>query len=368
MNTQSSSEPPFGAHDILPDIRLPNEEGKLLILSNNQHGRGILLLLCPDPRLDACRRQLRAFAACSSRLEPHVHLYGVTTSPPEINAEVIAEEALPFSLLSDLELRVARGLGVGHNLQPAAGAGEGAFTTILTDANRRVLAMERGSTADDLAERTCHHIEALPRTQPRSLGHFAPILYLPQVLESALCQELIARHEGGETQDSRVMFTKGKVGEGEYRLDPAVKVRRDHFLEDPKLVSLIKLRFARRVLPEIEKAFTRRVTGVEEFKVVCYRAESGGHFRAHRDNVVDRHAHRRFAMTLNLNKGDYEGGELWFPEYGPDLYSPETGDAVVFSCSLLHEARPVTKGQRYVFLSFMFDEESRQLSPRFRRP
>ena len=151
-------------------------------------------------------------------------------------------------------------------------------------------------------------------------------------------------------------------------MDPTVKTRRDHLLEDPRLVGAIKLRFARRVLPEIEKAFTRQVTGVEEFKVVCYDARDGGHFQAHRDNVVERHAHRRFAMTLNLNSGDYEGGELVFPEYGPDRYCPDTGDAVVFSCSLLHRALPVTRGRRYVFLCFMFDEESRQRSPRFRRP
>ena len=29
---------------------------------------------------------------------------------------------------------------------------------------------------------------------------------------------------------------------------------------------------------------------------------------------------------------------------------------VVFSCSLLHEATPVTKGTRYAFLPFLFDE------------
>ena len=47
-------------------------------------------------------------------------------------------------------------------------------------------------------------------------------------------------------------------------------------------------------------------------------------------------------MTLNLNTGGYEGGALWFPEFGRQLYAPEAGGAVVFSCSLLHEALPVT--------------------------
>ena len=50
-------------------------------------------------------------------------------------------------------------------------------------------------------------------------------------------------------------------------------------------------------------------------------------------------------MSLNLNAGEYEGGFLRFPEYGPNLYMPETGCAVVFSCSLLHEALAVTRVQ-----------------------
>ena len=45
-----------------------------------------------------------------------------------------------------------------------------------------------------------------------------------------------------------------------------------------------------------------------------------------------------------------------FPEYGRATYRAPTGGAVVFSCSLLHEALPVTKGRRYAFLPFLYDE------------
>ena len=62
---------------------------------------------------------------------------------------------------------------------------------------------------------------------------------------------------------------------------------------------------------------------------------------------------RRFALTLNLNTEEYEGGELIFPEYGPHKYRPSSGGAVVFSCSLLHEALPVTKGRRFALLTFL---------------
>ena len=53
---------------------------------------------------------------------------------------------------------------------------------------------------------------------------------------------------------------------------------------------------------------------------------------------------------------DYEGGDLCFPEFGPQTYRAPTGGAVVFSCSLLHEARPVSRGRRYAFLPFLYDD------------
>ncbi len=72
-------------------------------------------------------------------------------------------------------------------------------------------------------------------------------------------------------------------------------------------------------------------------------------------------AHRRFAVSLNLNTGEYEGGLLWFPEFGRQQYAAPAGGAVVFSCSLLHEATPVTSGSRYVFLPFLYDDEAARI-------
>src|SRR5512133_1294418 len=67
-------------------------------------------------------------------------------------------------------------------------------------------------------------------------------------------------------------------------------------------------------------------------------------------------AHRRFGLTLNLNDG-YQGGQLRFPEYGPELYRPAAGAGLLFSCSHLHDVLDVTAGRRFVLLSFLFGEE-----------
>jgi hypothetical protein len=34
---------------------------------------------------------------------------------------------------------------------------------------------------------------------------------------------------------------------------------------------------------------------------------------------------------------------------------------VVFLCSLLHEATPVTRGQRFMFLPFLYDDEAAKI-------
>ncbi len=64
---------------------------------------------------------------------------------------------------------------------------------------------------------------------------------------------------------------------------------------------------------------------------------------------------------MNLNSDQYEGGELMFPEYGRTMFKPPVGGAAVFSCSLLHQAMPVTKGKRYAFLPFLYDDAAAKI-------
>ena len=118
----------------------------------------------------------------------------------------------------------------------------------------------------------------------------------------------------------------------------------------------LQARVLRRLVPQIERAFQFRVSRMERYIVACYDAETGGYFRPHKDNTTLGTAHRRFAVSINLNAEDYEGGDLRFPEFGMRTYRPPTGGAVVFSCSLLHEAVPVTRGRRFGLFTFLHDE------------
>ena len=180
----------------------------------------------------------------------------------------------------------------------------------------------------------------------------APVLTVPRILEPAFCQRLIEVYEQAGGELSGVMSERdGKtVGALSH-----MKRRRDADIADETLQGALRIRLLRRLLPEIEKAFQFTATRIERYIVACYDAEEGGFFQPHRDNTSPGTAHRRFAVSINLN-GDFEGGDLRFPEFGSRTYRPPPGGAVVFSCSLLHEATPVTRGVRYATLPFLYDD------------
>ncbi|MDO9525444.1 MAG: 2OG-Fe(II) oxygenase [Gemmobacter sp.] len=94
---------------------------------------------------------------------------------------------------------------------------------------------------------------------------------------------------------------------------------------------------------------------MERYLVGCYDATEGGHFRPHRDNTTLGTAHRRWAVSINLND-DFDGGEVSFPEYSSRGYKAPRGGAVIFSCSALHAVSRVTRGKRYAFLPFLYDD------------
>ncbi len=182
---------------------------------------------------------------------------------------------------------------------------------------------------------------------------FAPVLIVPRVFDEDLCRRLIALYEADGGAQSGVM--RDVDGRTVGVLDD-FKRRRDVPIESPELRHEILWRLERCLVPEIARVFQFQVTRLERYIVACYDAADGGYFRPHRDNETLGTAHRKFACSINLNAEAFEGGDLRFPEFGPRTYRPPTGGAVVFASGLQHEATPVTRGRRYAFLPFFYDE------------
>jgi predicted 2-oxoglutarate/Fe(II)-dependent dioxygenase YbiX len=181
---------------------------------------------------------------------------------------------------------------------------------------------------------------------------------LPNVFERAFCDQLIGLYKKKGGTESGFMRDVG--GKTTMITDPNHKRRKDYSIEDQTIVQAAQARFLRRVVPEIKKVHQFDVTRMERYIVSCYSEEDQGHFRAHRDNTTKGTAHRRFAVSVNLN-WDFDGGEICFPEYGSRRYKPPVGGAVVFSCSLLHEVSPVTRGSRFAFLPFLYDDAAARI-------
>lgn len=188
---------------------------------------------------------------------------------------------------------------------------------------------------------------------------FAPVLTLPRLFEPAFCQELIRHFTSmGATESAFAHEVDGRTVE---MVDRRLKRRRDVFIADETLVAAIRGRLETRLFPMVKRAYGWQPTHIERYLISAYGAEDTGFFSAHRDDVTAGTAHRKFAVTVNLNADAYEGGDLRFPEFGHRTYRPPTGGVTVFGCNLLHEVTPVTKGVRYALLPFLYDEAGDRL-------
>lgn len=334
--------------DRMPTINLPDQHADIINTSDKARGGPIFIMLYPSQKDPSCATELESLFALAPRmLAEGTHLFAVGGDPLPSVKKLAAQHDPGFFLMSDEEHTVAdalglRGKSIGFVLNPAQ-----KIQSIITPGHTPI------------AERAATELAKLRPPEPYNPGFHPPILAIPQVLPRDFCAYLIEQFEKrGNEASGTFRVNKGKKI---HALNIDVKQRRDHHVVDKDLLDQIYPYIERRVVPEIYRAFFCPIKFVEEFKIVRYDADPGGYFRPHRDNTSERGAHRRFAMTLNLNAEDYEGGELRFPEFDNATYKPATGEAVVFSCSLLHEATDVTEGQRYVLLSFMYDESGRQV-------
>lgn len=253
----------------------------------------------------------------------------------------------------DFDLAVSRLYGAAV----ADGPQYSPHTLILDPALRVVAVVPFDQNMDTHVERVLQVLGQLPPLS--QLTGFAPVLTVPFVFEPQFCRMLIDLYE---RHGGRELGTLSEVDGKTVRVhDHSFKRRTDYEITDRALVEAIRARIERRVFPEIRKTFHFAATQVERYVVACYDAQTGGHFRPHRDDSTKGSAHRRFAATINLNADGYEGGDLRFAEFGCRTYRAPTGGAIVFSCSLLHEVRPVTRGKRYAFLPFLYDDVAARL-------
>jgi 2OG-Fe(II) oxygenase superfamily len=273
------------------------------------------------------------------RLAAHV----VLTIPPEESAQLTEIRNPAVSFLADYDRALSRSYGALETSR-----------TVVLDPMLRVVANIAWNHLDD-------HLTGL-RDLLRSLPHVddaagvpmnAPILIVPRVFDFPFCELLVKLYDRMGGKDSGFMLDV--AGKTQTVIDYRLKRRNDLPLVAPELREAICDRLRRRLLPALKAYFQFDATRMDRYIVACYDSAVGGHFHRHRDNVNAGAQHRRFAVTLNLNK-DYDGCDLQFPEFGRKIYRAPVGGAVAFSCGALHQVTPITRGRRYAFLAFLYGE------------
>lgn len=354
MNFPAAKQGPLAAGERLHNLAFLDLKGRRFSLYHDRiYGWPKAIHLAATP--EAAAGELERFAGLAEAFgQAETQVLAVTRAPVTANAAVAERLKLPFPILSDPE----GALHAAAGLDPAAAGA----VTLLFDPVLRLERMLTGDEGTSQAEAALAHVRRRARAlQPSVVAVQAPVLAVPNVLDRDHCRRLIAFWDAQQKLDNTVASADLRTNQANAK----TKIRSDVIVPEnsPESQSLVDA-ISRRLLPEVLRGFGFRVSRMEHFRIGCYDSRSGGYFAPHRDNTTPLTKHRRYALTLNLNTGDYEGGLLRFPEYGPQLYAPPAGGAVVFHCSLLHFVLPVTRGRRFVIVGFFWGEEEQKIYER----
>lgn len=338
MQHRDPQPPPFGVGDLFPLVELPDQSGLRRDLFGEVTGKPALVMTLPAG-MPAEQRALWVSALEAQAARIHgiageiILIVGGQAGdlPPTSFGEAHA------IVLADPEGKIA--------LLPPGRAG-----IFLLDANQRVLGLASPDHPDQALPQAVERMGLWRRWRANNPLASAPVLQIPELIPADLCRRLSAawaqqHHEGSVSSGGTKNF-----------YDASKKRNQEHVVNDRGLLQEVTLYLIRRLGPELAKVFAYHLPyRFENFVILGYEVERQDFFGLHRDRYRPEHP-RRFAMSLNLND-DYEGGTLRFPEYSDQLYRPPIGGACIFSCSLLHEALPVTRGRRLAMTTFILSAE-----------
>ena len=328
--------------DIAPRFSLSDTNNSKVELDDATiAGRFILLLFAhPDAVADVAQ-----YGALAESLSEHGALVYAVMGEAVKGRQIPSE--LPFPVLVDPDAAIAGAYGLDRLENTVVG--------VLLAPNLHICAIcddpvRLSNTVKTFVER------AHDQYQPRAGEAHPPVLTVPDVFNADDCKRLISVYRlRGNTVVEPSHGDQGMTDDYKMRIPEYGRHDRiDHWIINAGTNRLIDERLQARLFPEIQKAFQYRITRREHYRIGCYEGERGGDLNGHRDNTEPGVAHRRFAVSINLNTKDFSGGGIQFREYGGQQYRPDSGVAIVFSSSLLHEILEVTEGRRYVLLAFLF--------------
>jgi peroxiredoxin len=301
--------------DRMPNFRLPGPDNVSREFYALMKGRPALLVLAANTARQDQWDEVKALAAALPDFEAAgLDLFIVSNDGVDSVAMVSKTVPAPAVWFADIQGMVNIGIRGAAKFEMTG------LLSFLIDADQRVVALrglEPGHAAWALAT-----LWELPQPEPLLLSVSAPVLTMPAVLDGKHCERLLEQLEAG--------------GAGAY----------GSAIEDGALASEIGQVMLRRVGPEVEKVFDFEDIVIEEVKVRRDVADADASIERRHDIVDIVGRERHFTLFLELDADGYEGGGFAFPEYGPHVYRPRTGGALIYSAALLAELRPPVAGRR----------------------
>jgi predicted 2-oxoglutarate/Fe(II)-dependent dioxygenase YbiX/peroxiredoxin len=329
----------FDVGDRLRMFGFKDHTGKQATLDSlTLAGKPVVLFICPAGVAEAMTLFAGYAAAAPALLQLGASLLVIGGYSLDAIDGFFGGAPTPFPVLADPQGQIPDFLGLGKLTEPL---------TMVAGPDLRVRKIIAGTAAAHGDEAIAFCASFCQPLEHRLVSRQAPVMLIDNVLSPAQCERIIKFWDSQQKVYGIVGTAKGGV----QTYDTTIKRRWDVAVEEPGLRAELESIIQRRVLSEIKKAYHFSVRTGETMKIGCYDAEQQGFFQAHRDNNDPLVAHRRFAMSLNLNDS-YEGCSVRFPEFPGSEYRPSMGAALVFSCSLLHEVLPVTKGRRFGLFGF----------------
>lgn len=335
-------QPRLGSGDHFPVFSCPDTDDDEFEFYVDVVGKPIVMIFCGNKSLDELAQSIVSASLFDTELVQVATF--VCASVADAKGQK-ARANWPFQTMADANKEITSAL--------ADMSGVEAPVIYVLNPNQRISGiidlndpeLDLKAALDSLIQQASY----APASAP--VSRIAPVLLVPRVLEPEDCDWLIGLWRDGAKHEGQVALGSSAKEQDGVVLN--MKRREDYVVTDAAFQQRIINRVMPRLVPEIEKILHFHNWGMEALRIGCYKAEDRGFFNVHRDNCNPSVQHRKYAITINLNTGDYEGGDLRFPEYGKELFQPPRGGAVVFSCSMLHEVLPVTAGERYTLLTFL---------------
>ena len=334
--------------DRAPNFVLPDKSGRFVMFYERTQGRPVVLLLVPEPEAPRSRAVLAAFRAQYETLEGlGIDIYCLQGGPA--GQQEPAGDSGPeddFLVWRDPAGKILEAYWAGLGRSDTEQTARDQVIALMLDANQRILNV-LPSKDEGLAGQVCGFFGSRPLPeQPVLRCRTAPVLIIPNLLPNAWCDRVVVGWSG-RAKPARQDGLAASLSLGRSGAFPGLELTSpaQSPIEQPlgpELARPLQGLIGRRLAPELQKAFSFGAFRFAGLAMACREAVVGEAQVIASPSPETGGDSRCFTLMIDITPhgeacDDHDGsvGGLVFPEYGPDIFWPRRGGAVIFASDLL---------------------------------